>query len=54
MAYPPAVQIAEEGWQQTPTGLKASYGDCMGWSKMLSALKASVEYGINLRTNAYR
>lgn len=48
------VRIAEEGWRQTPTGLKASYGNCMGWSQMLSALKASVEYGINLRTGAYR
>ncbi|MBP8072319.1 MAG: SRPBCC domain-containing protein [Brevundimonas sp.] len=48
------VRIAEEGWRETPTGLKASYGNCMGWSQMLSALKASVEYGINLRTGAYR
>ncbi|GAA0870609.1 SRPBCC domain-containing protein [Brevundimonas basaltis] len=48
------VRIAEEGWRQTPAGLKASYGNCMGWSQMLSALKASVEYGVNLRTGAYR
>lgn len=48
------VRIAEDGWRQTPTGLKASYGNCMGWSQMLSALKAHVEYGINLRDGAYR
>ena len=48
------VSIGEEGWRETPAGLKASYGNCMGWSQMLSALKASVEYGINLRTGAYR
>lgn len=48
------VRIAEAGWRETPTGLKASYGNCMGWSQMLSALKANVEYGINLRTGAYR
>lgn len=48
------VRIAEEGWRQTPAGLKASYGNCMGWSQMLSALKASVEHGINLREGAYR
>ncbi len=48
------VRIAEEGWRETPTGLKASYGNCMGWAQMLSALKASVEYGINLRNGAYR
>ncbi len=48
------VTIAEERWQDTPEGLKSSYGNCMGWSQMLSALKANVEYGINLRTGAYR
>ncbi|MFC5345769.1 SRPBCC domain-containing protein [Brevundimonas staleyi] len=48
------VRIAEEGWRETPTGLKASYGNCMGWSQMLAALKAYVEYGINLREGAYR
>jgi uncharacterized protein YndB with AHSA1/START domain len=47
------VTIAEEGWKATQDGLKTSYGNCMGWSQMLSALKASVEYDINLRTNAY-
>ncbi|WP_332641580.1 SRPBCC domain-containing protein [Brevundimonas sp.] len=48
------VRIAEDGWRQTPAGLRASYGNCMGWSQMLSALKAHVEYGINLRDGAYR
>jgi len=48
------VRIAEEGWRETPTGLKASYGNCMGWSQMLSALKAQLEYGVNLREGAYR
>lgn len=48
------VRIAEDGWRPTPAGLKASYGNCMGWSQMLSALKAHVEYGINLRDGAYR
>ena len=48
------VRIAEEGWRETPAGLKASYGNCMGWSQMLSALKANLEYGVNLRTGAYR
>ena len=47
------VTIAEERWQETREGLKASYGNCMGWTQMLSALKASVEYGINLRSGAY-
>lgn len=48
------VRIAEEGWRDTPTGLKASYGNCMGWTQMLASLKAFVEHGINLREGAFR
>ena len=48
------VSIAEASWKQTPAGLKASYGNCAGWTQMLSALKAWVEYDINLREGAYR
>ena len=48
------VSIAEEGWRETPAGLKASYGNCMGWSQMLCAMKAWVEYGINLREGMYK
>lgn len=47
------VTVAEEGWRQTPGGLKASYGNCQGWSQMLCALKAWVEHGINLREGMY-
>jgi uncharacterized protein YndB with AHSA1/START domain len=48
------VSISEEGWRETETGLKASYGNCMGWSQMLAALKAWLEHGINLREGMYR
>ena len=48
------VEIAEEGWHDTPAGLKASYGNCMGWSQMLCALKLWVEHGINLREGLYK
>jgi uncharacterized protein YndB with AHSA1/START domain len=48
------VEIAEEGWRETESGLKGSYGNCMVWSQMLAALKAWVEYGINLREGMYR
>ena len=48
------VTIAEEGWRETPGGLKASYGNCQGWSQMLSAMKAYVEHGINLRAGFYK
>ena len=47
------VEIAEEGWHETPGGLKASYGNCMGWSQMLCAMKAWVEHDINLREGMY-
>ncbi|HEV7700078.1 MAG TPA: SRPBCC domain-containing protein [Pyrinomonadaceae bacterium] len=47
------VKISESGWDETESDLKRSYGNCMGWSQMLSALKAYTEYGINLRKGAY-
>lgn len=48
------VEVGEKGWRDTEAGLKASYGNCMGWSQMLAALKAWVEHGINLREGAYK
>jgi len=48
------VSISEEGWRPTPAGLKASYGNCQGWMQMLCALKADVEYGINLRQGMFK
>lgn len=47
------VAITEEGWRETPDGLKASYGNCQGWTQMLCALKGYLEYGINLRDGMY-
>jgi uncharacterized protein YndB with AHSA1/START domain len=47
------VEIEEKGWRETEGALKASYGNCQGWAQMLSALKAWVEYGINLREGMY-
>ena len=48
------VTIAEEGWRNTEAGLKASYGNCQGWSQMLCALKVWLEHGINLREGMYK
>jgi len=48
------VEIEEAGWRETEAGLKGSYGNCMGWSQMLAALKMWVEHGINLREGAYK
>ena len=47
------VEIEEKGWRETEGALKASYGNCQGWAQMLSALKAWIEYGINLRDGMY-
>jgi len=48
------VEIAEEGWRENEGALKASYGNCQGWSQMLCALKAWLEHGINLREGMYK
>lgn len=48
------VEIAEEGWRFNDGALKASYGNCQGWSQMLCALKVWVEHGINLREGMYK
>jgi len=48
------VSILEEGWRETDAGLKASYGNCQGWSQMLCALKVWLEHGINLREGMYK
>ncbi len=48
------VEIAEEGWHETPAGLSASYGNCMGWSQMVAALKVWVEHRINMREGMYK
>ena len=43
------VRISEGSWRETQQGLDASYGNCMGWTQMLCALKLYLERGINLR-----
>lgn len=48
------VKISEHGWKSSEAGLQASYGNCMGWTGMLAAMKAWMEYGINLREGFYK
>lgn len=48
------VTITETSWLPTPDGAKAAFGNCEGWTGMLSALKAWLEHGINLREGFYR
>jgi uncharacterized protein YndB with AHSA1/START domain len=43
------VRISEGNWTENQRGLDASYGNCMGWTQMLCAMKLYVERGINLR-----
>src|ERR1035437_3117894 len=47
------VRISETGWHENQDDLDRSYMNCMGWTQMVSALKAYVEHGINLRKGAY-
>lgn len=48
------VTITETSWQPTAEGARAAFGNCEGWTSMLSSLKAWVEHGINLREGFYR
>jgi uncharacterized protein YndB with AHSA1/START domain len=48
------VRISEHGWSDTPEGLKASYGNCEGWTGMICAMKMWLEHGLNLRQGFYK
>jgi uncharacterized protein YndB with AHSA1/START domain len=48
------VTITESSWRATPLGARNAFGNCEGWTGMLAALKAWLEYGINLREGFYR
>lgn len=48
------VTITESSWQPTEEGAKSAFGNCMGWTGMLAALKVWVEHGINLRDGFYK
>lgn len=47
------VSITESSWQPTREGAQNAFGNCMGWTGMLAAMKAWVEHGINLREGFY-
>lgn len=48
------VRITERAWHPTPGGAVGAFGNCMGWTGMLAAMKAWLEHGINLRDGFYR
>ena len=48
------LEITESGWDANQAGLNASYGNCMGWSQFICALKVWIEHGIHLRDGFYK
>jgi uncharacterized protein YndB with AHSA1/START domain len=47
------ISVSESGWTADAEGLKAAYGNCMGWSHMLAAMKAWLDHGIQLRPGMF-
>jgi uncharacterized protein YndB with AHSA1/START domain len=47
------VSIQESGWRKSARAVKASYGNCFGWTHMLCCMKAWLEHGISLRKNSF-
>ncbi|MNJ96755.1 hypothetical protein D3C87_144870 [compost metagenome] len=48
------VKISETGWKENEKGIISSYQNCQGWTQMGCAMKAYLEYGINLRNGAFK
>lgn len=48
------VTINESAWTASAVGATSAFGNCMGWTGMLAALKVWAEHGINLREGFYR
>lgn len=48
------VRINEQGWHENEAGLKSCLGNCSGWTQMLCAMKAWLEYGLNIREGMYK
>ncbi|MBK0420866.1 SRPBCC domain-containing protein [Leucobacter sp. CSA2] len=48
------VRITERAWRVTRGGAEAAFGNCMGWTGMLAAMKAWLEHGVVLREGSYR
>lgn len=48
------VSIFEEGWRETPKGLKNAFRNCEGWTGMLAALRVWLENGLHFREGYYK
>ncbi len=46
--------ITEHGWHPTTKGTQDAFGNCMGWTSMLAALKMWLEHGVKLRDDLYK
>ncbi|MDL5350151.1 SRPBCC domain-containing protein [Microbacterium sp. zg-YB36] len=47
------VTITESSWALSTDGARNAFDNCEGWTTMLAAMKAWIEYGINLREGFY-
>lgn len=48
------VSVTKSGWSPNAGGLQMAYGNCMGWSMMLAAMKAWLDHGIMLRQGMFK
>lgn len=48
------VTISETGWLDSPDTQRIAYGNCMGWTGMLCAMKVWLEHSIRLRDGFYK
>lgn len=48
------VRITEQSWTLTRAGAQAAFGNCMGWTGFLAALKVWLEHGVVLREGFYK
>jgi uncharacterized protein YndB with AHSA1/START domain len=48
------VLVSETGWTADADGLKDAFGNCMGWTHMLAAMKAWLDHGIQLRPGMFK
>ncbi len=48
------VTVTETGWQPTRAGLQSAYGNVMGWTYMLAAMRVWLDHGIAIRPGMFR
>lgn len=48
------VTVTETGWQPTAPDLQSAYGNVMGWSYMLAAMRVWLDHGIAMRPGMFR